>query len=112
MSIENYGTTNGAPKGNKNTALTMLAGDFLKLLSQEYNLENTANKNVSSYVFNSVRENDATISIGLEPNNTKDVVFLEFIEKYPQYAKAAMTKEEWEKILIDYMNKKNDIDKN
>ena len=115
MSIENNGTTNGAPKGKMNTSLTMLAGDFLKLLTQENYLENGLNNsNVTSYLFKSVREGDTIISIGLEPNTTKDVVFLQYMEQNPIAAKAKRTKEEWEKILIEFMNrnKRNDMDKN
>ncbi len=103
MSMETNGTTNGAPKGKKNTSLTMLAGDFLSLLSQEQNL----GKSVSSQEFRSLREDDVTINIGLEPNTNKDIIFLEFLEKYPIMANAKKTREEWDKLLTDYMNSKN-----
>ena len=107
MSMETNGTTNGAPKGKKNTSLTMLAGDFLSLLTQEQNIENVTKNNISSQEFKSVREDDVTINIGLEPNTNKDIIFLEFLEKYPIMANAKMTREEWDKQLINYMNSKN-----
>ena len=117
MSMETNGTTNGAPKGKNNTSLTILAGDFLILMQdQEIGDKSKAGEPRASE-FKSLREDDSTLSILLELDTNKDVTYKEFIEQNPNLAEAKMTKEEWEKLLMDYLKSKqaknvDNIDKN